>query len=112
MVGRLCVGRESAARRDDVAACVSRPTARDWSNSRRGSSGSGRGTHPGAASVVTWLETTLDEPALSLERLAVDPERPNLVATLPGQPDHALCLNDHLRDSPGGPSVQRRRDGD
>ena len=49
---------------------------------------------------VGWLETTLDEPALSVERFEVDPEKPNLIATLPGQSDHTLCFNGHLDTVP------------
>ncbi|MEZ3117497.1 M20 family metallopeptidase [Halobaculum sp. MBLA0147] len=50
--------------------------------------------------IVEWLETTLDGPALSLDRYAVDPEKPNLVATLPGATDHTLCFNGHLDTVP------------
>lgn len=46
--------------------------------------------------VVGWLENALDEPAVSVGRLEVDPEKPNLVATLPGQTDRTLCFNGHL----------------
>jgi len=50
--------------------------------------------------IVEWLTNTLDEPALSVERFEVDPEKPNLVATLPGQKDRTLCFNDHLDTVP------------
>jgi len=50
--------------------------------------------------VVEWLETILEEPALSVERFEVDPEKPNLVVTLPGRSDHALCFNGHLDTVP------------
>jgi len=50
----------------------------------------------GTVAVVKWLESALDEPALSVERFAVDPEKPNLLVTLPGQTDHTLCFNGHL----------------
>src|SRR6056297_3271835 len=50
--------------------------------------------------VVEWLEDTLDELSLSVERFEVDPEKPNLVATLPGQKDRTLCFNDHLDTVP------------
>ncbi|WP_018257374.1 M20 family metallopeptidase [Halomicrobium katesii] len=50
--------------------------------------------------IVEWLETTLDEPALTVERCEVDPEKPNLVVTLPGQSDHTLCFNGHLDTVP------------
>jgi succinyl-diaminopimelate desuccinylase len=37
---------------------------------------------------------------LSVERCEVDPEKPNLVATLPGRTDHTLCFNGHLDTVP------------
>jgi succinyl-diaminopimelate desuccinylase len=46
--------------------------------------------------IVEWIEDTLDEPTLSLERFAVDPEKPNLVATLPGSTEQTVCFNGHL----------------
>jgi len=52
------------------------------------------------ADIVEWLETTLDEPAVSVERFEVDPEKPNLIATLPGPTDHTLCFNGHLDTVP------------
>ena len=54
----------------------------------------------GTINVVEWLEDTLDEPALSVERFEVDPEKPNLVATLPGRGDRTLCFNGHLDTVP------------
>ena len=50
--------------------------------------------------VVEWLEDTLNEPALSVERIEVDPEKPNLVATLPSRTDRTLCFNGHLDTVP------------
>lgn len=50
--------------------------------------------------VVEWLENTLDEPTLSVERFEVDPEKPNLIATLPGRSDRTLCFNGHLDTVP------------
>jgi len=50
--------------------------------------------------IVEWLENTLDEPALSVDRFEVDPEKPNLVATLPGRTDRTLCFNGHLDTVP------------
>ena len=50
--------------------------------------------------IVEWLENTLDEPALSVERFEVDPRKPNLVATLPGQTNRTLCFNGHLDTVP------------
>jgi len=50
--------------------------------------------------VVEWLENTLDEPLLTVERFEVDPEKPNLIATVPGQTDRTLCFNGHLDTVP------------
>ena len=50
--------------------------------------------------VVEWLEDTLEEPSLSVERFEVDPEKPNLVATHPGRTDRTLCFNGHLDTVP------------
>lgn len=50
--------------------------------------------------IVEWLETTLDEPALSVDRFEVDPEKPNLIATLSGRADYTLCFNGHLDTVP------------
>lgn len=54
----------------------------------------------GTVDVVEWLESTLDEPALSVERFEVDPEKPNLIATLAGRTDRTLCFNGHLDTVP------------
>jgi len=50
--------------------------------------------------VVEWLEDVLDEPPLAVERHEVDPEKPNLLATLPGRADRTLCFNGHLDTVP------------
>jgi succinyl-diaminopimelate desuccinylase len=50
--------------------------------------------------IVEWLETTLEESPVSVERFEVDPEKPNLIATLPGQTDRTLCFNGHLDTVP------------
>jgi succinyl-diaminopimelate desuccinylase len=50
----------------------------------------------GTVDVVEWLESTLGDTGLELERVAVDPEKPNLLATLPGESDRTLCFNGHL----------------
>lgn len=55
--------------------------------------------------IVEWLETTLEEPPIAVERFAVDPEKPNLIATLPGQTDRTLCFNGHLDTVPFDESV-------
>jgi succinyl-diaminopimelate desuccinylase len=52
------------------------------------------------ARVVDWLESTLAGTDLHVERLAVDPEKPNLVVTLPGATDRTLCFNGHLDTVP------------
>jgi succinyl-diaminopimelate desuccinylase len=48
------------------------------------------------AGVVDWIESTLDESGLAVERVAVDPEKPNLLVTLPGTTDRTLCFNGHV----------------
>jgi len=50
--------------------------------------------------VVEWLESTLAETPLTVDRIEVDPEKPNLVATLPGAGDRTLCFNGHLDTVP------------
>jgi succinyl-diaminopimelate desuccinylase len=50
--------------------------------------------------VVEWIESTLDGTAPSLDRIAVDPEKPNLLATLPGRTEYTLCFNGHLDTVP------------
>jgi succinyl-diaminopimelate desuccinylase len=54
----------------------------------------------GTVDIVEWLESALDEPSLAVERFEVDPEKPNLLATLPGQTDRTLCFNGHLDTVP------------
>lgn len=54
----------------------------------------------GTVDIVEWLESTLDEPALSVDRFEVDPEKPNLIATLDGRSDRTLCFNGHLDTVP------------
>jgi succinyl-diaminopimelate desuccinylase len=50
--------------------------------------------------IVEWLEGVLEEPPLAVERREVDPEKPNLIATLPGRADRTLCFNGHLDTVP------------
>jgi len=50
--------------------------------------------------IVDWLEELLDADALAVERPAVDPEKPNLIVTLPGRTDRTLCFNGHLDTVP------------
>lgn len=50
--------------------------------------------------VVDWLESTLRGTGTTVERHAVDPEKPNLVATFDGGTDRVLCFNGHLDTVP------------
>jgi succinyl-diaminopimelate desuccinylase len=50
----------------------------------------------GTVAVVDWLESTLADGGIDLDRIAVDPEKPNLLATLSGESDRTLCFNGHL----------------
>jgi succinyl-diaminopimelate desuccinylase len=55
---------------------------------------------PGSTREATdWLESVLDE-EMTVERFAVDPEKPNLVATVPGESAETLCFNGHLDTVP------------
>ena len=56
---------------------------------------------PGATrEVVDWLDARFADLGLGTERYAVDPAKPNLLATLPGRTDRTLCLNGHLDTVP------------
>jgi len=48
------------------------------------------------ADLVGWLESALEEPGVDVERFAVDPEKPNLLATVEGAGDRTLCFNGHI----------------
>jgi len=50
----------------------------------------------GTTDVVEWLESVLADTDIETERVAVDPEKPNLLATLPGESEETLCFNGHL----------------
>lgn len=50
--------------------------------------------------VVDWLETTLADTSVAVDRIEVDPEKPNLLASLPGASDRTLCFNGHLDTVP------------
>ena len=52
------------------------------------------------AESVAWLESTLDQPGIEVERFAVDPEKPNLLATIKGSEDWTLCFNGHVDTVP------------
>jgi succinyl-diaminopimelate desuccinylase len=46
------------------------------------------------------VETELSDAGLSVERVAVDPQKPNVLGTVPGQRDTTLCFNGHLDTVP------------
>lgn len=52
------------------------------------------------AAAVDRLEAYFDGLGLATERFAVDPAKPNLLATLPGARDTELCLSGHLDTVP------------
>ena len=59
---------------------------------------------PGStADLIAWLESELDEPEIDVERFAVDPEKPNLLATVEGTTDRTLCFNGHVDTVPFDP---------
>jgi len=67
--------------------------------------------------VVEWLVDYLDDLGLETETHAVDPAKPNLLATVPGERDEVLCLCGHLDTVPFDASEWTRdplgeRDGD
>jgi len=69
------------------------------------------------APLVDELEVTLDDLGLATERVATDPAKPNLVATLPGDTDRTLLYNGHLDTVPFGADAWTHdplgeRDGD
>lgn len=52
------------------------------------------------AEAMDWLESTLDVTGVSIDRVDVDPEKPNLLVDLPGATDRTLCFNGHLDTVP------------
>lgn len=58
--------------------------------------------------VVEWIESTFADTDLNVDRIAVDPCKPNLLATLPGESDRTLCFNGHLDTVPYDPVDWRR----
>jgi succinyl-diaminopimelate desuccinylase len=52
------------------------------------------------ATLVDWLESTLGATDHRLDRIEVDPEKPNLLVTVPGASDRTLCFNGHLDTVP------------
>jgi len=69
------------------------------------------------ATAASWVASRLEAGGVDVERIAVDPEKPNLVATLPGAADRTLCFVGHLDTVPFDESEWSRdplgeRDGD
>ncbi|OYR86508.1 acetylornithine deacetylase, partial [Halorubrum sp. E3] len=52
------------------------------------------------AAAVSWIASRLEAAGVDLDRIAVDPEKPNLVATLPGTSDRTLCFVGHVDTVP------------
>jgi len=52
------------------------------------------------ATAASWVASRLETAGVDIERIAVDPEKPNLVATLPGAADQTLCFVGHLDTVP------------
>lgn len=50
--------------------------------------------------IIDCLETRFTDVGLSAERYAVDPAKPNLIATHQGKTDHVLCFNGHVDTVP------------
>ncbi|KAB1189978.1 M20/M25/M40 family metallo-hydrolase [Haloferax sp. MBLA0076] len=50
--------------------------------------------------VVDWVESFFSNLGIETERVVSDPEKPNLVATLPGSTDQTLLLQGHLDTVP------------
>jgi len=52
------------------------------------------------ATAAAWVASRLADGGVDVERIAVDPEKPNLVATVPGTSDRTLCFVGHLDTVP------------
>ena len=52
---------------------------------------------------VAWLESALDDHGVATDRVTVDPEKPNLLATVEGATDRTVCFNGHLDTVPFDP---------
>ncbi len=50
--------------------------------------------------VADWIEETLSSAGVDVDRIAVDPEQPNLLATIPGAGSETLAFNGHLDTVP------------
>ncbi|TKX87714.1 M20 family peptidase [Halorubrum sp. SS5] len=69
------------------------------------------------AAPVSWIASRLEAAGVEPELIAVDPEKPNLVATLPGTAERTLCFVGHLDTVPFDETEWSRdplgeRDGD
>lgn len=52
------------------------------------------------ADLIEWLDTRFSELGLPTEQYAIDPAKPNLVVTLPGETDREFCTNGHVDTVP------------
>ena len=50
--------------------------------------------------IVRFLEAQFADLGLTTDRFAIDPAKPNLTATLPGDDDRVLCFNGHVDTVP------------
>lgn len=69
------------------------------------------------AELLAWIETYLDSLGLATDRVVVDPAKPNLIATLPGERDGTLLFTGHIDTVPFDRSAWEQdplgeRDGD
>lgn len=56
---------------------------------------------PGATTdAADWVEQQLASWGLSIDRVTIDPRKPNLLTTIPGDADRTLCFNGHLDTVP------------
>jgi len=50
--------------------------------------------------IIRFLEAQFADLGLTTDRFAIDPAKPNLTATLPGEDDRVLCFNGHVDTVP------------
>jgi len=50
--------------------------------------------------IINFLEAQFADLGLTTDQYAVDPAKPNLIATLPGEDDQVLCFNGHVDTVP------------
>ena len=79
------VGSYLAANHDELVAFIERLVGFDTQN-----------PPGGTTAVIEWLEGVFADACVAVERVAVDPEKPNLLATIRGQTARTLCFNGHL----------------